>query len=84
MILSKFQDSPERKIPIAMALVTTGLMTIVVCIAWPRSPLLVAHLGTNWNDFWRGVILGIALVMEIAGLVIGGSAKAAGKVANKL
>jgi hypothetical protein len=36
-------------------------------------------MGTNWNDFFRGVLFGVAIVIEIAGVVIAGSAAAAKK-----
>jgi hypothetical protein len=83
MILSRLQNSPEKMVPAAMALVTTGLMMIVVGIVWPVHSLSVASGSTNWSDFFRGVTFGFAIVLEITGVVIAGSAARA-KGAKKL
>ncbi|MGA7858176.1 MAG: hypothetical protein WCA11_09645 [Terracidiphilus sp.] len=83
MILSRLQNSPEKAIPVAMALVTTGLMMIVVGIVWPIHSPPVAYGGTNWSDFFRGFTFGIAIVMELTGVVIASAAVRA-KAAKKL
>jgi hypothetical protein len=84
MILSRLEKSPEKMIPVAMALVTTGLMIIVVGVIWPVRSLAVAHTGTNWSDFFRGVTFGFGIVMELTGVVIAGAAAARIKGARKL
>jgi hypothetical protein len=77
MILAKLQKTPEKMIPVAMALVVTGLMLIVVCTAWSRLPLSFAHMGADWSDFFRGMLTGIAIALEIGGVVIASAAAAA-------
>jgi hypothetical protein len=77
MILRKLQISPEKMIPLAMALIVVGLSMTVIGIAWPRFSLSLTHAGTDWNDFFRGVLFGIAIVLEIAGVVLAAKAAAA-------
>ena len=64
MILSKLQSSPQKTVPLAMALLTTGLMLLTFGIAWPRLSYPAAHLGHEWNDFLRGFLFGISIVLE--------------------
>ena len=79
MILSKHENSPEKKIPVAMALIVVGLGMSVIGINWSRITPSVPHVGTDWNDFFRGAIFGVAIVLEIAGVAIAASAAAAKK-----
>jgi hypothetical protein len=79
MILSKLENSPEKKIPVAMALIVVGLSMTAIGISWSRFVPSVPHSGTDWNDFFHGVIFGIAFVLEIAGVAIAASAAAARK-----
>jgi len=76
MILSKLENSPEKKIPVATALIVVGLSMTVIGVSWSRFAPSVPHLGADWNDFFRGAILGIAIVLEIAGVAIAASAAA--------
>jgi hypothetical protein len=79
MILRNLQNSPEKMIPVAMAFVVVGLSILTIGIAWPRFIPPVAHTGTDWNDFFRGLLFGIAIAMEITGVVIATSAAVARK-----
>jgi hypothetical protein len=79
MILSKLQNDPKRMTSMAMAFIAIGLSLITIGITWPKSSPLLAHVGTDWNDFVRGAILGFAIVLEIAGVAIASSAAAAKK-----
>ena len=83
MIFRKLEGTHEKKVAAAMMLIAVGLGFLVVGIAWPRHPLPTAHLGTDWNDFLHGVMIGIAIALEVGGLVIAISAAAA-KRATKL
>jgi uncharacterized membrane protein len=74
MILSKLEHSPEKKIPVAMALIVVGLSMTAIGISWTKFAPSVPHVGTDWNDFFRGAILGVAIVLEIAGVAIAASA----------
>jgi hypothetical protein len=74
VILSKLENSPEKKIPVAMALIVAGLSMTVISISWSRLAPSAPHLGTDWSDFFRGAILGVAIVLEIAGVAIVASA----------
>ena len=67
----------QKMIRGAMALVVTGLMLIVVCTAWSRLTLPFAHMGADWSDFFRGMLTGIAIALEIGGVVIASAAAAA-------
>ena len=79
MILSKLENAPEKKIPVAMALIAVGLSMTAIGITGRDLAPSAPHLGTDWNDFFRGAILGFAIVLEIAGVAIAASAAAAKK-----
>jgi hypothetical protein len=44
-------------------------MMIVLGVLWPRIPFL-EQLWPAWNDFLHGFVFGVAIVFEIAGVVI--------------
>ncbi len=75
MLLKKLQKSPEKMVPVGMMLITAGLMLIVFGVLWPRIPFL-AHLWPDGNDFLRGFVFGIAIALEITGVVINATAAA--------
>jgi len=77
MILRKLENSPEKMIPAAMALIVVGLSLLAIGITWLRVSPSIPRLGTDWNDFFRGVIFSIAIVLEIAGVVVATKAAAA-------
>jgi hypothetical protein len=79
MILRKLQNAPEKSIPVAMMFIAVGMMIIVVATVW-HTPILPASRGTDWNDFLRGFMLGLAIVFEIFGLVLALNAARAKKV----
>jgi hypothetical protein len=79
MILGKLENSPEKKIPVAMALIVVGLSMTAIGVSWSRFAPSVPHLGTDLNDFFRGAMFGVAIVLEIAGVAIAASASAAKK-----
>src|ERR1039458_3763792 len=79
MILRRLENSPEKTIPVAMALIVVGLSLLTIGITWLRVSPSIPHLGTDWNDFFRGMIFGIAIVLEIAGVVLATKAAAAKK-----
>lgn len=64
-------------VPVAMALVVVGLSLITIGTSWPRISTTLPHAGTDWNDFFRGAIFGMAIVLEIAGVAIAAKAAAA-------
>jgi|HubBroStandDraft_1064217.scaffolds.fasta_scaffold1733244_1 hypothetical protein len=70
MFLRKLEISPAKSIPIAMAFLATGLTLMMLGIAWPRFAFPAAHLGTEWNDFLRGLLYGLSIAFEISGLVV--------------
>jgi hypothetical protein len=76
MILNKLESSPEKKIPAAMALIVVGLSMTAIGTSWSRFFPSVSHVGADWNDFFRGAIFGVAIVLEIAGVAIAASAAA--------
>ncbi len=79
MILSKLENAPEKRIPVAMALIAVGLSMTAIGINWARIVPSAPHMGTDWNDFFRGAIFGVAIVLEIAGVAIAASVAAAKK-----
>lgn len=79
MILSKLQNSPAKVIPIAMAFVVVGMSMLTIGITWPRFSPPLPHPGTDWSDFFRGVIFGIAIALEICGAVLAATAAASKK-----
>jgi hypothetical protein len=76
MILRNLQKSPEKMIPVAMAFIVVGLSFLLIGIAWPRLSPSGPHMGTDWNDFFRGLIFGLAIALESGGVVIAASAAA--------
>ena len=49
------KSTAATRIPIAMMLISIGMMFIVFGIVWPRLVSPVAHTGTDWHDFLRGL-----------------------------
>ncbi len=76
MILRKLQESPEKMVPVAMALVVAGLSILMIGINWPQFSTPFPHRGTDWNDFFRGALFGSSLVLEIAGVALAAKAAA--------
>ncbi len=74
MLLRTLQTQPRRTIPVAITFIVTGLSILFIYYAWPRLSPSLPHTGTNWNDFFHGFLLGMAIVMEAAGLIIAISA----------
>jgi hypothetical protein len=70
MLLDKLSANPAKVIPVAMALLSTGLMLLVFAILWPKSGYLSAHVGPDTSDFLRGLLYGISITFEIASVVI--------------
>jgi len=74
MILRNLQKSPEKMIPVAMAFIVVGMSILAIGITWPRFSPPVPHMGTDWNDFFRGLMFGLAIAMEVVGLVFAATA----------
>jgi hypothetical protein len=75
MLLKKLHESPQKAVAFGMSLVVIGLMLIVLGVLWPRISFL-AQLWPAWNDFLHGFVFGVAIVFEIAGVVINTTAAA--------
>jgi hypothetical protein len=69
MILRNLKNSPEKMIPVAMAFIAVGMSILAIGLAWPRFSPSIPHLGTDWNDFFRGFMFGLAIALNTAGLV---------------
>ena len=76
MTLLNLQNAPEKSIPLAMTLIVVGLSILMIGGAWPRFSPSVPHIGTDWNDFAHGFLIGLAIAMEIGGVIIASSAAA--------
>jgi type II secretory pathway component PulF len=77
MTLRNLRNFPEKMIPVAMAFVAVGMSILIIGIIWPRFSPSVSHSGTDWNDFFRGLMFGIAIAMEVTGVVLAATAAAA-------
>ena len=73
----KNEKSPAARVPIAMALVSTGMMFLVIGIAWPHFVSPAPHAGTDWPAFLRGLCYGLGISLDIGGLVLAITAVAA-------
>lgn len=71
------KSAVAARVPIAMALVSAGMMFIVSGILWPRLVSSGAHGGADWHDFLRGLCYGLGISFEIGGLIIAITAVAA-------
>ena len=76
MTLLNLQNAPEKSISLAMTLIVVGLSILMIGIAWPRFSPSVPHIGTDWNDFAHGFLIGLAIAMEIGGVIIAASSAA--------
>jgi len=79
VILRNLKNCPEKMIPVAMSLIVVGLSILAIGIAWPRFSPSIPHIGTDWNDFARGFLYGLAIALETAGVVLAATAAAASK-----
>jgi hypothetical protein len=79
MILRNLQNSPEKMIPVAMSMIVVGLSILIIGITWPHFSPPVPHAGTDWNDFARGFLYGLAIALETAGVALAAKAAAAKK-----
>lgn len=61
MILWNKRNQPLRALPIAMSI-------LAIAIAWPRIVHSAAHLGTDWNDFIRGAVFGLAIGLMLSAI----------------
>jgi len=76
MIFRQLENCPEKRIPVAMALIVVGLSMTVIATSWSRLSPALPHPGANWNDFFRGALFGVAIVLETAGVAIAAKAAA--------
>ncbi|MDR3377550.1 MAG: hypothetical protein P4M10_02610 [Verrucomicrobiae bacterium] len=79
MIFRNLKNSPEKLLPVAMAMIAVGLSILTIGIAWPRFSPSLPHMGTDWNDFARGFMYGLAIALEASGLVLALAAATAAK-----
>jgi hypothetical protein len=76
MTLLNLQNASEKSVPLAMTLIVVGLSILMIGLAWPRFSPSVPHIGTDWNDFAHGFLIGLAIAMEVGGVIIAASAAA--------
>jgi len=74
MILGRLRSAPEKRVPAAMAMVSTGLLLVVLGVVWGRFGL-AGSWGASWNDFARGFLFGLGITLEVAGVVLVMSAR---------
>jgi hypothetical protein len=77
MLFRALEDDPQKIIPVAMALIVIGLSCLLFGLAWPTFSHVFPNLGTGSRDFIHGLFFGIAIVLEIGGVVLATSATAA-------
>jgi hypothetical protein len=76
MIFRALKNDPQRMIPVAMALIIVGMAIVMAGVNWPKLSPALAHTGTDWNDFFRGAMMGFGIVLEICGVAIAAKAAA--------
>ena len=76
MILRNLQKAPKKMIPVAMTFIVVGMSILTIGTVWPHFSPSIPRQGTDWNDFFRGVIFGIAIAMEVVGVVLAATAAA--------
>lgn len=77
-MLLKGLQSPKTAVPVGMALLVLGLCLNPILLVSTRN-LHLAHMGPDMADFWRGFMVGLGIVLEIAGIVVMLPAVIAGK-----
>jgi hypothetical protein len=70
MILRTLENEPSKAVPVAMTLIVVGLSILTIGICWERFVPIAPHIGTDWNDFFRGLLFGLGITLEISGVVI--------------
>lgn len=60
-------DRNKLAVPVAMTFVVVGLVMTVLSLVLPR--MVAAHPGSDSLDFARGFLVGLGIVLEIAGVV---------------
>ncbi len=76
MFFHAIQETPRKTIPVAMALIVVGLSCLLFGLAWPTFSRAFTHLGTESSDFIHGLFFGIAIALEIGGVVLAATAAA--------
>lgn len=76
MIAGNLKESSARIVSIAMLFTSVGLVLLVFGILWPKLPFLATLVAPDWNDFVHGFVIGVALALEIGGVVMGAAALA--------
>jgi len=79
MTLRNLKNHPEKMIPVAMAMIVVGMSIVLIGNAWPRFSPSTPHIGTNWNDFARGFLYGLAIALEAGGVALAAMAATAKK-----
>lgn len=69
MLLRKLQ-SPKNALRSGAISIVGGLMLIQASISLGQSQDLLVHGSVDTRDFLRGFLIGIAIVAEIAGIVM--------------
>lgn len=67
MLMDKLGKTPEKIVPLGMALLVVGLAIGMIGSNWPRIPV---HLPGEWNDFARGFLFGLGIALEVAAVVV--------------
>lgn len=70
MFETESKASSNRPVAAAMAMVSVGMSLVVLNIEWPRMAWLSAHLGSQWSDFGRGFVVGLAIALETGAVVL--------------
>jgi hypothetical protein len=73
-LLKPNEQCARAKVPVAMMFVTIGLMLMVVGVVWSGASSPSVHTALLSHDFLRGFLIGVAIVLEIVGVVIAASA----------
>jgi len=67
-LLNRFLPRDRFAVPAAVAFVVIGLVLAATSAVLPHIPALHASSGKHSMDFFRGFLIGIAIVAEIIGV----------------
>lgn len=69
MLLNCLLNS-KKSLPVAISLLSTGLLVLCGGIAWQHAFAPIFHLSADVNDFFHGFCVGLGLTLEIFAVVL--------------
>jgi hypothetical protein len=69
MLRNKLLDSKKAQ-PVALALLSVGLLMVSCGAAWQRAFAPYIHLSAGYGDFLHGFCFGLGFTLEICAIVM--------------